>query len=100
MARTYAENVAAIKGDTGISEERRQALLNQAQDQEYGSKAFDIGEFEELLGRLESSKGRQLRQKSTEDRRNTMTAGLAGMMNNFWCKNRLLILGPQLRVLT
>ena len=44
---------------------------------------FDINKFEELLNRLESSKGRQQRQKSLEGRRDTWAAGLANMMNNF-----------------
>ena len=52
-------------------------------NQETGDDYFDITKFEELLGRLESSKGRQQRQKSLEGRRDTWAAGLANMMNNF-----------------
>ena len=48
-----------------------------------GDDYFDITKFEELLNRLESSKGRQQRQKSVEGRRDTFAAGLANMMNNF-----------------
>ena len=48
-----------------------------------GDDYFDIKKFEDLLGRLESSKGRQQRQKSLEGRRDTWAAGLANMMNNF-----------------
>jgi len=44
---------------------------------------FDITKFEDLLNRLEASKGRQQRQKSVEGRRDTFAAGLANMMNNF-----------------
>ena len=45
---------------------------------------FDITKFEELLNRLEASKGRQQRQKSLEGRRDIFATGLAGMMGNFW----------------
>jgi hypothetical protein len=44
---------------------------------------FDITKFEELLNRLESSKGRQQRQKSLEGRRDIYAQGLATMMSNF-----------------
>jgi len=44
---------------------------------------FDITKFEELLSRLEASKGRQQRQKSLEGRRDIFATGLAGMMGNF-----------------
>jgi hypothetical protein len=44
---------------------------------------FDINKFEELLNRLEGSKGRQQRQKSLESRRDIFAQGLAGMMGNF-----------------
>jgi hypothetical protein len=44
---------------------------------------FDINKFEELLNRLESSKGRQQRQKSLEGRRDIYAQGLASMMSNF-----------------
>jgi len=44
---------------------------------------FDINKFEELLNRLEGSKGRQQRQKSLESRRDIFAQGLAGMMSNF-----------------
>ena len=80
---TYQERLAALNSDATVDADKKNALRSQMQEQEYGNKAFDIGEFEQLLGRLESSKGRQLRQKSVEDRRNTMTTGLASMMNNF-----------------
>ena len=44
---------------------------------------FDIEKFEQLLDRLEASKGRQQRQKSVEGRRDIFATGLAGMMGNF-----------------
>jgi hypothetical protein len=44
---------------------------------------FDISKFEQLLNRLEGSKGRQQRQKSLEGRRDVFAQGLAGMMSNF-----------------
>jgi hypothetical protein len=44
---------------------------------------FDINKFEQLLSRLESSKGRQQRQKSLEGRRDIFAQGLASMMGNF-----------------
>jgi len=44
---------------------------------------FDIDKFQQLLGKLEASKGRQQRQKSLEGRKDTWAAGLANMMSNF-----------------
>jgi len=44
---------------------------------------FDINKFEQLLERLEASKGRQQRQKSLESRRDIFATGLAQMMSNF-----------------
>lgn len=44
---------------------------------------FDINKFEQLLNRLEASKGRQTRQKSLESRRDIFAQGLASMMSNF-----------------
>lgn len=44
---------------------------------------FDINKFEQLLQRLEGSKGRQQRQKSLEGRRDIYAQGLASMMSNF-----------------
>jgi glycerol kinase len=59
-------------------------------DVSYGQSAgtavdnyFDINKFEQLLNRLEGSKGRQQRQKSLEGRRDTWAQGLASMMSNF-----------------
>jgi hypothetical protein len=44
---------------------------------------FDISKFQQLLKKLEGSKGRQKRQESTEGRRNIFAQGLASMMSNF-----------------
>jgi len=44
---------------------------------------FDIDKFQQLLDRLEGSKGRQKRQESLESRRNVFAQGLASMMSNF-----------------
>jgi hypothetical protein len=65
--------------DQAEADERIKAL----QDSEFGPASFDIGEFEDLLSRLEGSKVRQQRQRSVEGRRDIMTQGLAGMMGNF-----------------
>lgn len=45
---------------------------------------FNIDRFQELLDKLEASKGRQQRQKSVEGRRDIFAQGLASMMSNFW----------------
>jgi len=44
---------------------------------------FNIDRFQQLLDRLEGSKGRQQRQKSIEGRRDIYAQGLASMMGNF-----------------
>jgi hypothetical protein len=48
-----------------------------------GDDYFDINKFEQLLSRLEASKGRQQRQKSLEGRRDIFATGLGSMMSNF-----------------
>jgi hypothetical protein len=82
----YADTVAGInaalqRGE--IDSATANALRKQAAEGEFGAKSFDITEFEDLLGRLEGSKMRQQRQKSTEGRRDIMSQGLASMMSNF-----------------
>lgn len=82
----YADTIAGIdaalkRGE--IDDTTAAALKKQAAEGEYGAKSFNISEFEDLLGRLEGSKMRQQRQKSTEGRRDIMTQGLASMMSNF-----------------
>lgn len=44
---------------------------------------FDIEQFQQLLDKLEASKGRQKRQESLEERRNQFAAGIANVMANF-----------------
>jgi hypothetical protein len=44
---------------------------------------FNIDRFQQLLDKLEASKGRQQRQKSVEGRRDVFAQGLASMMSNF-----------------
>ena len=44
---------------------------------------FNIANFQQLLDKLEASKGRQQRQKSLEGRRDIFAQGLASMMSNF-----------------
>lgn len=44
---------------------------------------FNIDRFQQLLDKLEGSKGRQQRQKSLEGRRDIFAQGLASMMSNF-----------------
>jgi hypothetical protein len=56
------------------------ALTNTGTDT---ASRFNIAEFEDLLNRLEASKGRQQRQKSVEGRRDIFQQGLASMMSNF-----------------
>jgi hypothetical protein len=51
--------------------------------QSTGDDYFDINKFEQLLSRLEASKGRQQRQKSLEGRRDIFATGLGSMMSNF-----------------
>ena len=81
--RTYQQQIAAINADKSLSADEKTRLRNQAADQEYGAKSFDINQFSDLLGRLEGSKMRQQRQKSVEGRRDIFSQGLAGMMSNF-----------------
>lgn len=44
---------------------------------------FNIDQFQQLLEKLEGSKGRQTRQQSVEGRRDIFAQGLASMMSNF-----------------
>jgi hypothetical protein len=81
--RTYQQQIAAINADSNLSAEEKAELRKQASQQEYGAQSFDINQFGDLLGRLESSKMRQQRQKSVEGRRDIFSQGLAGMMSNF-----------------
>jgi len=84
--QTYQDRIAKIQEaltNGQIDQETADQLKKQAAEAEFGSKSFDINEFESLLGRLEGSKMRQQRQKSVEGRRDIMSQGLASMMSNF-----------------
>ena len=47
------------------------------------SDYFDIGKFQQLLDKLETSKGKQERQKALEERKGQFAAGIANVMANF-----------------
>ena len=82
----YSNNIKAINDAVTrneISEEDAAGLRKSVAERQFTPSSFDMGEFEGLLGRLESSKMKQQRQKSVEGRRDIMTGGLAGMMSNF-----------------
>ena len=84
--QTYQDRITKIEAaltNGQIDQETADQLKKQAAEAEFGSKSFDIGEFESLLGRLEGSKMRKQRQKSVEGRRDIMSQGLASMMSNF-----------------
>ena len=72
VAMTEAEKAAAYDAGLGQSKQELDKATN-----------FDIKNFEELLTRLEASKGRQQRQKSLEGRRDIFATGLGSMMSNF-----------------
>lgn len=80
--RQFNNIVAAVRSGQ-MSKPEGDAAIKALQESEFAPASFDIGEFEDLLGRLESSKMRQQRQRSVEGRRDIMTQGLAGMMSNF-----------------
>ena len=44
---------------------------------------FNVDRFNQLLTELEASKGRQVRQKAVEGRRDTFATGLSSIMSNF-----------------
>lgn len=84
--RDYAGNIQEIRNAVSrgeIDEDTAKQLRKSVAEQAFTPSSFDMGEFEGLLGRLESSKMRQQRQKSVEGRRDIMSGGLAGMMSNF-----------------
>jgi len=66
---------------TGIASEK--VVLPDGTSIDPNDNYFDINKFEQLLNRLEGSKGRQQRQKSLESRRDIYAQGLASMMSNF-----------------
>lgn len=80
--RQFNNIVSAVRSGQ-MTEAEGDAAIKTLQESEFAPASFDIGEFEDLLGRLESSKMRQQRQRSVEGRRDIMAQGLAGMMGNF-----------------
>lgn len=85
MAKTYAEKLSGLKAekDAGrINEETYNDLTKELVGGEYGPQA-DLTQFDALLGKLESSKMKQQRQKSVEGRRDIYSQGLSSMMANF-----------------
>ena len=80
--RQFNNIISAVQSGQ-MSQAEGDAAIKTLQESEFAPASFDIGEFEDLLGRLESSKMRQQRQRSVEGRRDIMTQGLAGMMSNF-----------------
>lgn len=76
LASYVAELQAAGATPAEIEAARKQFL-------EAYMPTFNIGEFEDLLGKLEGSKMKQAEQKGRIDRRGTMSQGLASMMSNF-----------------
>jgi hypothetical protein len=51
-------------------------------DQTGSEDYFNIDRFQQLLDKLEASKGRQTRQKAVEGRRDLFAQGLANLMAN------------------
>lgn len=86
-AQYYQDLLAAAKSEDAAISGPAKTELNRIEKEQfeagYSPKSFDIGEFQDLLGRLEGSKMRQQRQKSVEGRRDIMSQGLASMMSNF-----------------
>jgi hypothetical protein len=70
-------------GKGKMDEETYKGLRKAAFESEYTPSSFNMDEFEGLLGKLESSKMKQQRQKSVEGRRDIMAGGMAGMLSNF-----------------
>jgi hypothetical protein len=69
----------------GMSAEEAKQLEDAQLEREYGggmSKA-ELQDFDTLINRLEGSKMRQAAQGNRARQRDTMSAGLAGMMDNF-----------------
>ena len=83
MTSSYASKIAAINADPSLTAEEKNQLRSELAKSEYGPSAFNLGEFEQLLGKLEASKMKQQTQKSQEGRKDIFATGLAQMMSNF-----------------
>ena len=83
MTQSYSDKIAAINADANLSDEQKASLKKDLAQAEYGPSAFNLDEFEGLLGKLEGSKMKQQTQKSQEGRKDIFATGLAQMMSNF-----------------
>jgi len=69
----------------GMSDAEAQELIDAGLSREYGGgmSQAELQDFENLIGRLETSKLRQLSGQSRARQRETFAGGLANMMGNF-----------------
>jgi len=79
----YEDKMRAASSASQAASATPSVPTGQSEATRTGTEVFNIEEFSELLNRLESSKGRQQRQKSLEGRRDIFAQGLASMMSNF-----------------
>ena len=79
----YEDKMRAASAASQAASATPSVPTGQSEATRTGTEVFNIDEFSELLNRLESSKGRQQRQKSLEGRRDVFAQGLASMMSNF-----------------
>lgn len=79
----YHQKLNEINYAGGVDEATRDQQRKRLYEAYTTPSSFDMGEFEGLLGKLESSKMKQKSQAAAEERRSIMAGGLAGMMNNF-----------------
>ena len=82
FAKAHYDKYGKKEKRTG-NKEYRTAFRNAPEQRANQDDYFNVDRFNQLLGKLEASKGRQVRQKAVEGRRDTWAAGLAGMMGNF-----------------
>lgn len=78
----YGSAINAINADASLTDAQKADLKKSMAESQYGPQA-DLGQFESLLGKLESSKMRQAGAAARDTRRNTFAQGIASMMNNF-----------------
>jgi len=69
----------------GMSPQEAQELVDANASRQYGGgmSEAELKDFENLIGRLESSKMRQAAQTNRARQRETFAGGLASMMGNF-----------------
>ncbi len=69
----------------GMTATEAQQLEDEQLEREYGGgmSRAELQDFDTLINRLEGSKMRQAAQTNRARQRDTMAAGLAGMMGNF-----------------